>query len=94
MECRKKMVGSCGTCWSKMFGNIQEGIGHLLSKAVWIGDPSRIMSFYWWMLKPWRWMTFTLRSRVKQKPGDHQFKEYSRGVRKELKSLSEKKREE
>lgn len=43
MEFRKKMVGSCGTCWSKMFANIQEDIGYLLSKAVWIGDPSRIM---------------------------------------------------
>lgn len=59
MEGREKMVGSCGTCWSKMFGNIQEDIGYMLRRAVWIGDLPRFMSFYWWKLKPWRWMTLS-----------------------------------
>lgn len=40
------MVGSCGTCLCKMFGNVQGDIGYMLRKAVWTGD-SHIMSFYW-----------------------------------------------
>lgn len=43
MEGREKMVGSCGTCWSNMFGNIQEDIGYMLRRAVWIGDLPRFV---------------------------------------------------
>lgn len=38
MEGEEKMIGLCGTCWSKMFWESPR-ILMVLRKAVWIGDP-------------------------------------------------------